>query len=88
MAKSILTTLTAYDYKDLKQTYSEKNIINQTNGNEYVIDVATTQQITDINDKSQEIAISPLNMSYSLSAQYMEACIRGIFAKQYIQGRD
>lgn len=88
MAKSILTTLTAYDYKDLKQTYSEKNIINQTNGNEYVIDVATTQQITDINDKSQEIAISPLNMSYSLSAQYMEVCIRGIFAKQYIQGRD
>lgn len=89
MTKSILTTLTAYDYKDLEQTYSEKNIINQTNGNEYIIDLATTKQLADINDKSQEILIAnPTERTYSLSFQSKEDCIRGIFAKQYIQARD
>lgn len=89
MARKIITTLTAYDYKNLKQTYSEKNIINQTNGNEYIIDAATTTNITDINDKSLSISINPLNGgSRAYCWSYGEGEAKGIFVSQKIQARE
>lgn len=88
MARTVLTTITPFDYKDLKQTYSEKNIINQTSGDEFVIDLASTRSITDVNDKPAEVSIVPFSGSYTLGASYMSATIRGIFAKQHMQCRD
>lgn len=89
MSRTILTTITPFDYKDLKQSYSEKNIINQTSGNEYVIDLASTKVIKDINDKSTDVSITPLGGgNYISGARAREDCIRGIFAKQYVQARD
>lgn len=89
MSRTILTTITPFDYKDLKQSYSEKNIINQTSGNEYVIDLASTKVIKDINDKSTDVSIAPLGGGkYVDGWSYSEGCVRGIFAKQYIQARD
>lgn len=89
MSRTILTTITPFDYKDLKQTYSEKNIINQTSGNEYVIDLASTRTITDINDVPAETNINPLNGgNYVTGWSSCEGCVRGIFAKQWIQARD
>lgn len=89
MAKSILTTLTAYDYRDLKQTYSEKNIINQTNGNEYVIDAATTTNIKDINDKSMSVNVNPLNGgSRAWCWAYGSGGAHGIFVGEDIEVRE
>lgn len=89
MARKIITTLTAYDYKNLKQTYSEKNIINQTNGNEYVIDAASTTNITDINDKSLSVSINPLNGgSRAYCWAYGDGEAKGIFVGEKIQARE
>ena len=89
MARKIITTITPYDYRDLKQEYSEKNIINQTCGTEFIIDVASTKTIEDINQKSQEINITPLGGGDRITGfGYSEVEVRGIFVKQVIQGRD
>ena len=52
MPRTILATITAGDYANLQQTYSEKNIINQTNGSEYIISTATRSNLTDIHGAS------------------------------------
>lgn len=57
----ILTTITARDYSNLRQTYSEKNIINQTTGTEYVIDVAKATPITDTLGRPTDFNITPLD---------------------------
>lgn len=56
----ILTTITARDYSNLRQTYSEKNIINQTTGTEYVIDIAKATPITDVLGRETDFVVTPL----------------------------
>lgn len=89
MSRTVITTITPFDYTNFKQEFSEKNIINQTSGTEYIIDAATSTNITDINNTSLEVPITPLGggtTAYCWGA--MTGMARGIFAKQYIQGRE
>lgn len=58
MPRTILTTLTAYDYRDLQQRYSEKNIINQTNGQEYIIGTASKTNLTDVHGRSTSFSVA------------------------------
>lgn len=89
MPRSVITTLTAYDYKDLKQENSEKNIINQTFGDEYIIDLAQTTNITDINDASTEFNITPLGGgNYVNGYEYQSGRAQGIFVGQSLYSRN
>lgn len=89
MPRSVITTLTAYDYKDLKQENSEKNIINQTFGDEYIIDLAQTTNITDINDASTEFDITPLGGgNYVNGYEYQSGRAQGIFVGQSLYSRN
>lgn len=89
MPRSVITTLTAYDYKDLKQENSEKNIINQTFGDEYIIDLAQTTNLTDINSASTEFNITPLNGGdYVYGYEYQSASASGIFVGQTMYSRN
>lgn len=58
MPRTILTTLTAADYSNLQQNYSEKNIINQTNGNEFIISTASKTTLVDINNRSTNVTVA------------------------------
>lgn len=89
MPRSVITTLTAYDYKDLKQENSEKNIINQTFGDEYIIDLAQTTNITDINSASTEFDITPLGGgNYVNGYEYQSGRAQGIFVGQSLYSRN
>lgn len=88
MAK-IIDTITPDDYKNLSQKYSEKNIINQTNGNEYVIDVASVKTIEDMNEKSTEVTINPLNGGNRVYLwDWGEYGSKGLFDEEYIELRE
>ena len=89
MSRNVLTTITADDYKDLKQTYSDKNIINQTSGVEYVINAASSTTLEDIRGGSTDVNITPLNGGRSARWwAYIEGQARGLIAHQDIQSRD
>lgn len=89
MPRSVITTLTAYDYKDLKQENSEKNIINQTFGDEYIIDLAQTTNLVDINSASTEFNITPLGGgNYIHGYEYQMGRASGIFVHQDLYSRN
>lgn len=82
---NILTTLTARDYSDLRQENSEKNIINQTFGDEYIIDTSQSITLTDMYERDTEFPIVPLNgngLAYPYDFTAEE--ISRVFARVYL----
>lgn len=58
---NVLTTITARDYLNLRQENSEKNIINQTFGDEYIIDTSQSITLEDLYGRDTEFNIDPLD---------------------------
>lgn len=56
----VITTITARDYSNLKQVYSEKNIVNSTSGNEYIIETSNATNVPNIDGTPVNVQIPEL----------------------------
>lgn len=80
MEKQIIDTITARDYVDFNQTYSEKNVINMVTGEEFIIGDITSKKIQDIDtqkDEEREVTHSESD-GYSSRVSATEVNLNGV----------